>query len=158
MTIMCFCCLLEAWGFCTFFDLSRLSFWLWAEECQKNCSNCQGAPWLQAEQALPLPLHPGPFPYVTLSLFLHLATGSPTLDSEGWNSGDRGMWMRKRAFLSTSQYSEMCGRGIWEESSDAQLLSSPDEPFLSSLLVNLLPFAQKLFFHCRAMICRTWEL
>lgn len=94
---------------------------------------------------------------MTLSLFLHLVTGSPTLDSEGWNSGDGGMWMRKRAFLSISQYSEMCGQGIWEESSAAQVLSSPDEPFLSSLLVNLPPFAQKLFFHCRAMVCSTWE-
>ena len=49
---------------------------LWAVECQRNYPNCQGVPWLQAGQALGLPLHPGSISCVTLSLFPHLVTGS----------------------------------------------------------------------------------
>lgn len=110
---------------------------LWAVECQRNYPNCQGVPWLQAGQALGLPLHPGFISCMTLSLFPHLVTGS-SLHSGSQNSGDGGMWWRKGAFLSISQYGEMPGQGVWEESSAAQLLSSPDEPFL----VNLPPFTQ----------------
>ena len=123
---------------------------MWAEECQRNCSNHQGVPWLQAGQDLALPLHSG-----SISLSDPFSLSAPG----HWESYSRfrelelGRWRNVDEKNGLSFHISV-QRNVWSgylrRKPDAQLLSSPDEPFLLYFLVNLPPFTQKLLFHCRA--------